>query len=100
MAILAALGPRLARWPRPARIALRNAVLADPSPFLSDGAVDRGAILIEAQRFLAHWERGLPWPPVAAAPTPVADAAAPREIQELATLAAAVGLRLALAMRD
>jgi hypothetical protein len=98
MAILAIADRRLAHWPRPARIAFRNAVLADPAPFLIAGAVDRGAVLIEAQSFLAAWERGLPWPLRAALPTPAEDAPAPREIQELAALAAAVGIRLALAM--
>jgi hypothetical protein len=99
MAILAIADRRLLRWPRPARIAFRNAVLADPTPFLIAGEVDRGAVLIEAESFLAAWERGLPWPLVGAAlPAPAADAPAPREIQELAALAAAVGIRLALAM--
>jgi hypothetical protein len=99
MAILSIAGNRLARWPRPARIAFRNAVLADPTPFLVGGEVDRGAVLVEAQAFLAAWERGLPWPlGRGALATPAADGPAPREIQELAALAAAVGIRLALAM--
>jgi hypothetical protein len=84
-----------------ARIAFRDAVLEDVSTF-SSGDWDRVAVLIAAERFIARWERGLPWPP---SPDELAREAPAKQVFDrdlvlaLAQRIRALGLPLALASR-
>ncbi len=76
-------------------MAFRGAVLQDPEPF-GDPGVTTGDVLIEAQRFLACWERGLPWPPATIQlPSAAPSVPPPARIAALAGIAAAVGIELA-----
>lgn len=87
-------------WPVAARIAFREAVMADVSTF-SPGAWDPVRAQIAAEIFIERWRRGLPWPPPTERPAPLAPPPdLDREaIAMLARRIRALGLPLALASR-
>lgn len=91
----------LQRWPESARIAFRQAVLADVDSF-SSGAWDPVAVRINAEIFIERWHRGLPWPP---GPDELVPPRPPQLNYDRAAVAAlaarirALGLPLALASR-
>lgn len=89
------------RWPVAARIAFREAVLADVSTF-SPGDWDRAGAQIAAEIFIDRWYRGLPWPPSPTELTPRVPPPPAFDREAVATLARrirALGLPLALASR-
>lgn len=101
IAVLVACERVIRTWPVAARIALRQAVLADVASF-SPGEWDEPAVWIATEMFGERWRRGLPWPPgpdelVPPPPAPLAiDRAA---VAALASRIRALGLPLALASR-
>jgi hypothetical protein len=54
--------PILADWPVAARIAFRDALLADPSRFASE-PFDPGETVTAVYFFRDCWDRGVRWPP-------------------------------------
>ena len=101
MAVLVACERMIRSWPVAARIAFREAVLADVASFSPD-EWDPVGVLVTAEIFLERFRRGLPWPPrpgelVPPAPPPITfDREA---VAALARRIRALGLPLALASR-
>jgi hypothetical protein len=101
IAVLVACERVIRHWPVAARIAFREAVMADVTTF-SSGDWDPAAALIAAEIFGDRWRRGLPWPPspTELAPRPAAPLDFDRDaVAALARRIRALGLPLALASR-
>lgn len=100
-AVLAACERVIRGWPVAARIAFRDAVLADVSAF-SPGEWDHVGVQVAAEIFLERWRRGLPWPPSPHELVPSLPERLTFDRQAISALARrirALGLPLALASR-
>ena len=97
--MLAACERLIRAWPVAARIAFRDAVLADVSTF-SAGDWDRAGVQIAAEIFVERWRRGLSWPPSATELVPAPELPAPgidqAEVIALAGRICALGTELAV----
>ncbi len=101
IAVLIACDRVLRRWPVHARIAFREAVVANVENF-SSGAWDPVEVQIRAEIFFARWQRGLPWPPGPDDLAPAPRAAITYDREAVAALAGrirALGLPLARTSR-
>jgi hypothetical protein len=99
IAVIVACERVLQSWPESARIAFRQAVLADVDSF-SSGVWDPIEVRIKAEIFIERWHRGLPWPPPPDELVPPPPPRLDYDRAAVATLAdriRALGLPLALA---